>query len=122
MILTVVNLVSIKNPNVSITLAYVRGNDRLIGPDNFDIGSRLLYGGPILNPLEPLRSKEIRSVNSSVAFNINRHVFSVIWNPEKIIFYVDGNEYATTYTSNYPELNDSEVKLFFKIIFEFLFL
>lgn len=79
-----INLGSSTNPNVSIVIAYARGNDYLTSPeDDTDIGSRTLYGGAVVHPLEPARSKEWKSFQAEKPFNSEKRLFSTIWQPGK---------------------------------------
>lgn len=73
------------NLNSTIWIAYARGNDHLTGKDNSDIGSRLLFAGPIANPSEPERSTDLRSKSSTIPFTRDMHVYSVKWEPGNIL-------------------------------------
>lgn len=64
---------------MTIWLAYVRGNDRLQGKNGEDIGSRILFGGPVLNPREPERSQNLRSKSSADPFNSDTHTYRCKW-------------------------------------------
>lgn len=102
-------LTSIRNANVSLWLAYSRGNDRLTANDGTDIGSRVLFGGAVFNSEEPNRSKYLKSYQSNQPLNSDVHTYKCKWEKGKITFYVDNIEYGTLYTTDLPELQESEV-------------
>lgn len=89
----------------TILIAYSRGNDRLTGinPNDMtvrlnsgnDLGSRLLFAGPSINPAEPGRSKHLVSKRSEEPFNKDFHVYTMHWTPGVIKYYVDNEEYGT---------------------------
>lgn len=73
-------LEQVNNPNKKIFIGYARGNDALVGKNGQDIGSRTLYGGPILDSKEPERSHYLKSLKSNVnGFTNEEHTFTLIW-------------------------------------------
>lgn len=70
-------------------IAYTRGNDYFTNSDDKDdIGSRTLFGGAFVHPLEPERSQEWKSYRSHRPFNLERRVFSTIWQPGKFLLFM----------------------------------
>lgn len=75
----VIKLVSVKKANVKIIIALARGNDQLTTSNGEDIGSRVLYGGPILNMQEI--DTLLHVFNATEPFNVKMRTYSCVWLP-----------------------------------------
>ncbi|KAF2893396.1 hypothetical protein ILUMI_12790 [Ignelater luminosus] len=77
-----------------VWIAYSRGNKLLKseGPD--DLGSHWLYSGPVINSMEPTRSKFLKSKHGENPFSNDFHIYKLEWIPGKMIFYVDNEVYG----------------------------
>ncbi|XP_047534477.1 beta-1,3-glucan-binding protein 2-like [Vanessa atalanta] len=69
-----------------LRIAYVKGNQEF---------SKELYGGPIVFDSEPLRSIFLTKHYSSVHWNNDFHVYSLIWKPDGFQLLVDDLPYGT---------------------------
>ncbi|KAF2893401.1 hypothetical protein ILUMI_12795 [Ignelater luminosus] len=83
-----------------VVIAYARGNDRLV-PTNGggDIGSRVLYAGPVLTYEESGHSSRLKKHVDSIAFHNDFHVYKLEWVPGKMSFYIDGFLYGEVSTA-----------------------
>ncbi|XP_045462189.1 uncharacterized protein LOC123672218 [Harmonia axyridis] len=82
-------LESSTNKSKKIWIAYARGNQHLYGNGGEDIGGTLLFGGPMLTFNEPDRSKHLSSSRGRRPFSESFHKYSVLWEPDQILLYVD---------------------------------
>lgn len=78
-------MISKTNQNTSIWIAYSRGNDHLTLSNGRDIGSRNLYGGPVMEYEEPFRSAQLLKYESPIPFNKDMHIYTVKWEPGIIL-------------------------------------
>ncbi|XP_068618344.1 beta-1,3-glucan-binding protein-like [Battus philenor] len=69
-----------------IRIAFAKGNS---------IYSNTLYGGPVLHHLEPYRSYNLRKKMSRVKWTQEFHNYSIVWTPDNMEMYVDGDLYGT---------------------------
>ncbi|KAF2893400.1 hypothetical protein ILUMI_12794 [Ignelater luminosus] len=83
-----------------VVIAYARGNDRLV-PTNGggDIGSRVLYAGPVFTYEESGHSSRLKKHVDSIAFHNDFHVYKLEWVPGKMSFYIDGFLYGEVSTA-----------------------
>lgn len=88
------------NESGKMWIAYSRGNSELIGNANDDLGSTLLFGGVVVHPREPHRSKWLSSKRLNVPFNKEEHTFLLDWEPGSITLAIDGEEYGRITTSD----------------------
>lgn len=73
-------LEQVNNKNKKIWIGYVRGNEHLMGKNGKDIGSTLLYGGPVVDFKSAERDQYLISYRSSTGFIAGQeHTFTVIW-------------------------------------------
>ncbi|XP_025830503.1 beta-1,3-glucan-binding protein 1-like isoform X2 [Agrilus planipennis] len=89
-----------------IWIAFSRGNDRLYGAGGNDLGSRLLFGGPIFDHSEPGRSRFLRTVRSDTPFFKEFHTYKLVWKPDRITFGVDNYTYGTVQSNEFSAFSD----------------
>ncbi|KAJ8971184.1 hypothetical protein NQ317_005354 [Molorchus minor] len=77
-----------------IVIAYSRGNEQLTGDDGTDIGGTVLFGGPVSNHTEPLRSSKLSSHKQSSPFSEDMHTYTLVWSPDEIELFIDGTRYG----------------------------
>ncbi|KPI97192.1 Beta-1,3-glucan-binding protein [Papilio xuthus] len=68
-----------------IRIACVKGNMEL---------SKKLYGGAIVGHSEPLRSRYLREKQNNQQWSKSFHNFTLVWSPDEIVMYVDGENYG----------------------------
>lgn len=83
-----------------IWVAYSRGNDHLVGDGPDDYGSRLLFGGPVLHPAEPLRSAALATRLAKEPYNSAFHVYTLEWKPGRMLLYIDSVLYGDIPTAD----------------------
>lgn len=74
-----------------VWIAYSRGNKVLKGNGPEDLGSRLIFGGPVVYPTEPIRSKFLSSNYGRSPYSDDFHIYTLDWRPGrccKIVFQV----------------------------------
>lgn len=68
-----------------VKIAYSRGNDKLLPRGGGeDIGSRVLYAGPVLEYLEPARSRRLKKRVDNIPYHNAFHDFKFEWVPGKV--------------------------------------
>lgn len=73
-------LEQVNDKNKKIWIGYARGNDHLVGINKNDIGSTVLYGGPIVDPRGDERSLYLKSYTSETgSITAKEHTFTLIW-------------------------------------------
>lgn len=86
-----------------LLIAYSRGNKILTGNDGTDIGGSLLFGGPMLSPVEPIRSKKLASYRHRAGpLSNDFHVYRLRWTPEQIELFIDGQRYGNIDSATIP--------------------
>ncbi|XP_030756469.1 beta-1,3-glucan-binding protein-like [Sitophilus oryzae] len=73
-------------------IAYARGNEELTTDDGKDIGGRVLYGGPVVEPVEPGRSRYLSTYKHIDFIGNEMHTFTLRWTADQINLYMDGNK------------------------------
>ncbi|XP_068618731.1 beta-1,3-glucan-binding protein 1-like [Battus philenor] len=68
-----------------IRIACVRGNIEF---------SKKLYSGAIVSESNPLRSAFVREKFGNQQWNKNYHNYTLVWSPDKLSLYVDGEKYG----------------------------
>lgn len=76
-------LEQMEDPRKKIFIAYARGNDQLLSNSQEDVGGSLLFGGPVLQPDEPNRSRYLRSIREKQPYTREQHTYSIIWKKGK---------------------------------------
>ncbi|XP_013172586.1 PREDICTED: beta-1,3-glucan-binding protein-like [Papilio xuthus] len=74
---------------------YVSGLVRIAFAKGNAIYAKKLNGGPILSDLEPYRSFNMKSKIGISNWNKDFHNYSLVWKPDLLEFYVDGDLYGT---------------------------
>ncbi|KPI97194.1 Beta-1,3-glucan-binding protein [Papilio xuthus] len=69
-----------------IRIAFAKGNA---------VYAKKLYGGPIMYNLEPYRSFHLKKKNGKNNWSSDFHNYSLIWKPDGMELYVDGELYGT---------------------------
>ncbi|XP_041986270.1 uncharacterized protein LOC121738351 [Aricia agestis] len=85
----------------------LESRDNVYGSENYQSGlmrvgcvrgnlnlSKYLYGGPILYPSYPLRSRYLKVTQGFDHFSKTFHNYTLVWTPDKISMYVDGENYG----------------------------
>ncbi|XP_057670683.1 beta-1,3-glucan-binding protein-like [Diorhabda carinulata] len=86
-----------------LVIAYSRGNKIFTGNDGTDIGGSLLFGGPMLSPIEPTRSKKLSSYRHKTGpLSDDFHIYRMRWTPEKIELFIDGQRYGAINSTDIP--------------------
>lgn len=86
-----------------IWIAYARGNNELTGDGGDDIGSKMLFGGPVLDYKEPKRSSLLKTFYGNEPMNDQFHNYSLLWEPGKFTMGIDGNSYGSVEYANDAE-------------------
>ncbi|XP_045450696.1 beta-1,3-glucan-binding protein-like [Melitaea cinxia] len=116
--ITTKNTFNFKYGRIDVRARMPRGNwifpeiqlqprDNIYGPQNYASGllriatvkgneylSKKLYGGPILCDSEPYRSKHLKEKVGFDAWNKDFHNYTLLWRPDGIYLYVDGEKYG----------------------------
>ncbi|XP_045536216.1 beta-1,3-glucan-binding protein-like [Papilio machaon] len=74
---------------------YVSGLIRIAFAKGNAVYAKKLNGGPILSDLEPYRSFNMKSKIGITNWNKDFHNYSLVWKPDRLEFYVDGDMYGT---------------------------
>ncbi|KAL3271960.1 hypothetical protein HHI36_022429 [Cryptolaemus montrouzieri] len=99
-----VYLESDKPPFRRIWIAYARGNKRLITKERLELGRNMLFGGPVLDILEPERSQYLSYTKTESHGQF--HTYQVVWEPTKITLWFDNQVYGKYGNDISSQFND----------------
>ncbi|XP_060535531.1 beta-1,3-glucan-binding protein-like isoform X2 [Cylas formicarius] len=87
-------LEDIQDPKRKIWIAYARGNELLTGGNGDDLGGKLLFGGPVVSPLEPNRSRYLSSYRNAQPLANEMHTYKLTWTEAKMELHLDDLKYG----------------------------
>ncbi|XP_030756018.1 beta-1,3-glucan-binding protein-like [Sitophilus oryzae] len=88
-------LEDIEDLSKKIWISYARGNEELTGNNGDDIGGKLLFGGPVVDPLEPKKSRYLKTYRNNQFIGNEMHTFSLRWTSDEMLLYIDDINYGT---------------------------